>query len=106
MADQASMKAGGDGTRTTSLPEGVVGGIAEFGNDMATLVELQAKLALIDLKEATAKAVLPIAFSVIGLALVLACLPVILLGVARLLAAQLHIGEGWATLLTGAVALV
>jgi uncharacterized membrane protein YqjE len=106
MADQASMKAGGDGTRTTSLPEGVVGGIAEFGNDMATLVELQAKLALIDLKQATAKAILPIAFSVIGLALVLASLPVILLGVALLLAALLHISEGWAMLLTGAPVLV
>jgi uncharacterized membrane protein YqjE len=100
------MRAWGDGTRTTNLPEGVVGGIAEFGNDMATLVELQAKLALIDLKEATAKAIVPIAFSVIGLALVLASLPVILFGVALLLAALLHIGEGWAMLLTGAPVLV
>ncbi|HMB05105.1 MAG TPA: phage holin family protein [Isosphaeraceae bacterium] len=106
MADQASMKAGGDGTRTTGLPEGVVGGIAEFGNDMATLVELQAKLALIDLKESTAKASLPIALCVIGLALVLASLPVVLFGTGLLLAALLHIGEGWAILLTGAVVLV
>jgi len=101
------MKAGDRGVRTNgSPPEGVVGGIAEFTNDVATLAELQLKLTLIDLRECVTKALWPIVLTVVGLVLAVASLPVILVGVALLLAALLQIGYGWAMLLTGGGVLV
>jgi len=91
----------GDGNGKGS-PEGqVVGGIAEFANDIATLAELQAKLALIDLKESVEHALFPFAMLVAGLFFILGALPVALFGVAELLAAALKISTGWALLLTG-----
>jgi len=110
MADQATVRGGrpdsADGTKRNGTPEAqVVGGIAEFGNDIATLVELQAKLAGADLKESLEKALVPIVLIVIGACSILGAVPVVLFGVAELVAAALKIGTGWALLLTGAVAL-
>jgi len=87
-------------------PEGVVGNIAEFGNDVATLVELQAKLAALDFKESATRAIVPLVLVVVGVALLLASLPVALLGAAWLVASALSIQEGWAALLTAGVAAV
>jgi len=84
----------------------VVGNLTEFGNDVATLVELQAKLAALDFKAAMAQATIPLALMLVGLALLLASLPVALLGVGWLLASALRIDTGWALLLTAAVAAV
>jgi hypothetical protein len=85
----------------------VVGSLAEFGNDIATLAELQAQLALLDLKESTTRATVPLSLVAFGVAVILASLPVALLGVAHLVAAALAIKLGWALLLSagGAVAL-
>lgn len=105
MADQASLKAAGNGTRTNGSAESMVGGIAEFGNDVATLAELQAKLAMYDLKECVEDVAKPVLATAVGLALALASLPVILAGVGLMLAAALHVSEGLALLLTGAVVL-
>jgi uncharacterized membrane protein YqjE len=84
----------------------VVSGIAEFINDIVTLAELQAKLALLDLNESLEKARLSLALVVVGVFFILASLPVALFGVAELLAAALKISHGWALLMTGAVVLV
>jgi len=100
------MKAGGKDAGANGSGESVVGGIAEFGNDVATLFELQAKLVSLDLKDCLAKVTTPMLFAVTGMALALASLPVILFGVAFLLAALLKINQGWAMLLTGVVVLV
>jgi len=84
----------------------VVGSIADFGNDMATLVELQAKLAALDMKECTTRATVPVAVLAVGLVVVLAAVPVALLGAADLIARALGIAPGWAMLLTAVAALV
>jgi integral membrane sensor domain MASE1 len=108
MADQTSVKDGHPHRHSSAngAPEQqVVGGITGFGSDIATLAELQAELAVADLKEALQKAVVPLALIVVGVICVIGALPVALLGVAGLLAAALKIGVAWATLMTGGVVL-
>jgi len=108
MADQASVKDGNPppGIFENGAPEQrVVGGIAGFGSDVATLVELQAQLAATDLKEALQKAVLPLGVLAVGIISLIGALPVVLFGVAALLAPALKISSGAAMLLTGGVVL-
>jgi len=106
MADQAPL-GGGSRTRAESRGNGsVVGSIAELGNDIMTLAELQAKLLALDLKECTAQAGTSLALILAGLTVMLASLPVAVLGVAYLVADALGIKPGWAMLLTVAVVLV
>lgn len=83
----------------------MLGSLSEFGNDVATLAELQVKLAELDAKEAAERALLPLGVTLAGLAVLVSSLPVILLGVAALLAAALHIAQGWAMLIVGGAAL-
>jgi len=104
MAVQASVR-GGEGVQTNGPPEGVIEGIAELGNDILTLAELQAKLAAIDFKESLEHAVFPLVLTLGGLMLALASLPVVLIGVAQLIAWAFSIHLGWALLLVGLVAL-
>jgi len=96
-----------DGSKRNGSPEAqVVGGVAELGNDIATLVELQGKLAVADLKESLGKASVPIVLIAIGVCSLLGAVPVLLFGVAELVAVALNIGHGWALLLTSVVAMV
>jgi hypothetical protein len=83
----------------------VLGGITEFANDIANLAELQARLALIDLKDSVQKSLVPVALVGAGLIGLIGALPVALLGVAGLLASALKISQAAATLLTGGVVL-
>lgn len=101
MDDQTSIK----DARGHSGNGSVVGSVAGFGNDVAGLIELQAKLAALDLREAVQQGRLPLVFVTVGLLLLLASLPVLLLGLAYLLATALAIHLGWAMLLTAGVAL-
>jgi len=103
MADQASVR-NGHGARNNG--SGMASRLAEFGNDVATLAELQARLAAIELKENTERSVLPIVFLAGAAALLLASLFVALMGVAWLLARALAIHQGWALLLTAGMAFV
>ena len=82
---------------------GVVGSITEFTNDLFTLAELQAKLAEADFQEAVSRALTPLAVTVVGALVILAGIPVALLGVAGLLATALAISPGLAMLLTALV---
>jgi len=84
----------------------VVGGLAEFGNDIATLLELQAKLAMADLKDSLQLAMVPMVLIFLGFLFIVGALPVLLFGVAELVAVALKIGIGWALLLTGASTVV
>jgi hypothetical protein len=86
-------------------PLTVVGNIADFGNDIATLAELQAKLTLLDTKEAVAKATTPLSFLGAGLVLALASIPVILIGLADLIARSANMPSGVAQLIVGLAAL-
>jgi hypothetical protein len=102
MADQASVSS----ERSNGRGEGVIGGIAGFGNDVANLAELQAKLAALDFKEARQKALLPLGVVAVGGVVLLGTVPVVLAGVAFLLAPALSIALGWAFVLTGVVAAI
>ncbi len=75
-------------------------GVAEFVDDLASLAELQAKLAAADFRDAAHKSAVPIVLTVVGLTVVMASVPVALLGVGWLLASALKIHQGWAMLLT------
>ena len=94
-----------NGSNTTASPLTVVGNIADFGNDIATLAELQAKLTLMDAKDAVTRATTPLIVLAAGLGLALASLPVILIGLADLIAASTKLSAGASQLLVGVVAL-
>jgi len=107
MADQASVSGGTPPPRSNGSPEGrVVGGIAEFGNDIMTLAELQVQLARYDLRECLGRALIPLGLVAAGLVVLLGTVPVTLLGVAALLATVLKISSGAAMLLTAVVVLI
>jgi len=104
MADQAAVK-DGNGVKVNAPAESMVESVAEFVNDITTLAELQAKLAAADLKEASGRALVPAIAVGAGLVLLLGSLPVVLIGVASLLAGT-GMSEGWALLLTGLAGMV
>jgi hypothetical protein len=83
----------------------IVGSIADFGNDVATLVELQARLASVDTRESVARATVPLAVAGAGAVVLLASVSVILFGLADLVASALAISPGLARSLTGLVSL-
>lgn len=84
MANQTSVNP--DLSTMEPSPGSMVGNIAEFGNDIATLVELQTKLAALDAKDCLARATIPAVILIAGGAVALSSLPVLILGAADLLA--------------------
>ena len=109
MVDQASVrKAAPAGSQSNNgVGNGsVVGSLADLGNDVATLVELQAKLMAVDFKASASRAAVPMSAAAIGLATLVAALPVALLGVADLLARGVGIAAGWAMLIVALCAIL
>jgi hypothetical protein len=106
MVDQASVNGRGTACEPGSS-SAEYEGVAEFVDDLASLVELQARLASVDFRDAARKSAIPIVLTVVGLAVMVAGVPVALLGAGWLLASALRISQGWAMLLTagGAIAL-
>ncbi len=94
-----------NGTSQHASPLTVVGNIADFGNDITTLVELQAKLAAYDAREAATRATVPLILLGVGGVVALASLPVILIGLADLIASTAHLSSGASQLIVGLVAL-
>jgi hypothetical protein len=105
MVDQASMSQK-NGAQPPPSPLTVVGNIADFGNDIATLAELQAKLAALDARDCAARATIPLVVLGGGAAVAFASLPVILIGLADLIAAHSQLSAGAAQLAVGLGALV
>jgi Putative Actinobacterial Holin-X, holin superfamily III len=103
MADQASVNGRGaarmPGSRSVELD-----GVAEFVDDLTSLAELQAQLAAADFRDAARKSAVPILLTVVGLVVMVASVPVALLGAGWLLASVLNIHQGWAMLLTAGAA--
>ena len=95
-----------NGSNNMASPLTLVGNIADFGNDIASLAELQAKLTLMDAKEAASKAAVPVVVLVGASVLALGSLPVILLGLAGLIASAAKIQPATAQLLVGLTTLV
>ena len=81
-------------------------GVAEFIDDVVTLGELQANLAVVDIKETAHKAAVPLVLTLVSLTLIAASVPVVLFGLALLLASRLSIHQGWAMVLVAAAAVV
>ncbi len=123
MADQASMTVNGPSSVTgrmgtvrpasgtaagggTAGPGDMVSNVAEAGEDLLTLAELQARLAAIELKQNIQAVRLSGAVLLAGAMLALAGLPVLLAGVAELLVSYLEMGRGWALIAVAAAALV
>jgi Putative Actinobacterial Holin-X, holin superfamily III len=103
MVDQTSV----NGRGTTRLPGSSTAefeGVAEFVDDLASLAELQAKLAALDFKDSARKSEIPVVLTMVGLAVIVASVPVALLGAGWLLASALKIHQGWAMLLTASAA--
>jgi Putative Actinobacterial Holin-X, holin superfamily III len=104
MVDQASVN--GRGTaRADPSSSAEFEGVAEFVDDLASLAELQAKLAAVDFKDAARKSAIPLVLTVVGLAVITASVPVALFAAGWLLALALKIHQGWALLLTAAAAM-
>ena len=95
-----------NGAQSKASPLGVVSNIADFGNDIATLAELQAKLAVFDAKDSLARATTPLIILGVGSVVALASLPIILLGLADLIASNSRLSDGAARLIVGLAALV
>jgi hypothetical protein len=104
MADQASVNGRG-AAREPGSSTAEFEGVAEFVDDLASLAELQAKLAAVDLRDTVRKSAIPIVLTVVGLAMMVASAPVALLGAGWLLASALDIHQGWAMLLTAVAAM-
>jgi membrane protein YqaA with SNARE-associated domain len=105
MVDQATV----NGRGTARVPysrSAEFEGVAEFVDDLASLAELQAKLAAADFSDAARKSAVPIVLTVLGLTAVLASVPVALLGAGWLFASTLKIDRGWAMVLTAGAATV
>ncbi len=106
MDHQAPLNGGPRVQIHSPLAEGVVGNLAEFASDCTTLAELQVRLAVNDLKESVSQAARPLAGLVTGAALLLACLPVALLGLGELLASGAGLSRGAALLVVAGTAAV
>jgi len=88
------------------IVEGVFGNIAGFAGDVATLAELQAKLASHDLKETVSRATIPAGLILGGSVLALGSIPVLLIGVAELIVRWTSLSHGLSLLIVAIGAMV
>jgi len=106
MADQASVRSNGQRNRINSpLVEGVIGNLAGFGADVASLAELQTKLLTLEVKEGTGKATLPLLGLGLGVALIFGGLPVLIFGVGSLIAEAFSVRQSVGLTFTALVTL-
>jgi uncharacterized membrane protein YqjE len=105
MADQATVNGGAQARTGAPFGEGVLSSLAGFGGDVTNLVELQARLAALDLRDATQRATMPAGLVAGGLMLLLGSIPVALLGIAELLVVGFRMQRAWALILTAGVAI-
>jgi len=123
MADQATLRTNGpatarpiadagagDGNATASRGNGagpiaLVSNIAEFGEDLLSLGELQARLAIIELKQNIESGKNCVVAVLVGVLIALGTLPVLLTGIAELLVSELSVGHTAALLSVAVVSL-
>jgi len=105
MDDQASVSGGRTGGEN-GRSDTVVGGLAEFVNDVSGLAELQWKLASLDLGEAKQHALVPLGLAVGGAAVLAGCIPVAVAGAALLIASATGLSIALSLLLTAAAVMV
>jgi hypothetical protein len=91
MVDQAQVEPGRGATQRGDSPQRAVArNTAEFLHDVLTLVELQASLLKIDVRQCLAGLVVPGVALIVGAMLLLSCLPILLASVALLLVETLE----------------
>ena len=124
MADQATLKTNSPaGNRLGAVPAGhgagptlasngnapgagdVVTNVTEFGENLLTLTELQARLTVMELKQNVQTAKVTVAVILGGAVLGIAGLPIVLAGIAELLVSELGMKRGFALLSVAAVAI-
>jgi Putative Actinobacterial Holin-X, holin superfamily III len=106
MADQASVNGGGNAHGSGLLPlEGMVENLATFSSNIATLAELQGKLAVNELRFCARRAAWPAGVIAGSGVLMLASLPVALFGVAEWVGSTWNLSRATSLLLTGGVSL-
>ena len=91
--------------RSSPLVDGVLSNLVEFGGNMTSLAELQAKLAASELREYAGRAAAPIGIIVAAGVLVTGAVPVVLLGCVELLCTRYAIARDTALLATSGIAL-
>ena len=110
MADQATVKTNGPaGNRLGAIPASagngnhagpgdMVSNVAEFGENLLSLAELQGRLTLLEMKQnvQTARLTAPVILE--GAVLGIASLPILLAGIAELLVSELGMKRGLALL--------
>jgi uncharacterized membrane protein YqjE len=79
--------------------------VGEFIDDLMTLTELHANLAVVEFKETVHKAALPLGLVLVSLTVMAASVPVVLMGLAQLLATRLNLQLGWAMIVVASAAL-
>lgn len=79
-------------------------GIGEFLNDVVTLTELQVRLALVDLKENVRRATLPLCLLFASATMLIASVPLALVGAALLISSRYEIQLGLAMVAVTATA--
>jgi hypothetical protein len=84
----------------------VITNVAEFGENLLTLAELQARLAAIELKQNLQTVQVGGAVILAGAVLAMAALPVALAGIAELLVSMLGLNRGLALIAVAAATLV
>lgn len=104
MGDQATVN--GSRTDGQDQEEGVVGNITGFANDVATLVELQAKLASLDFQDCASRAKLPLIATAAGALIVLGSVPVVVGGLGLILAEAFRLSNGLGLLIAGGVVIL
>src|SRR5262245_53633553 len=83
----------------------LVGNVAEFGESLLTLGELQARLAALEFKQNIEAGKVGGAIGLTGAILALASLPLVLAGAGELLVSELGMRRGFAFLVVGVVTL-
>lgn len=74
------------GSQHSSPIAGFAGSVTDIASDLVELVELQVRLARVDVRAASHRVIGPVSFLLVGLCVLLACLPVIAFGSAAALA--------------------
>jgi len=102
----AAAPTSGDAGENGASPGDVVTNVAEFGEDLLSLAELQTRLAAIEVKQNLEAVRRGAAILVTGSVLALAALPIALAGIAELLVSMLGMNRGAALLAVAAAAFV
>lgn len=100
MSDHESVR---NGTTASIAHDGSVAGsdlgVAEFLDDLVSLAELHLKLTVVDFTENARRATPPLGITLSSLTVIAASVPVLLLGLALIVATRLDIQQGWGMIL-------